>query len=226
MPWLIFAAVIFGIISLVYAFRGKTIAQYPSQRGMFVGVGIALLVSAGWIMVHPTAPAFSSNNVLAMASILLSALIYGLMISYPFIKKSAGTLLYEVRRVQSRKISGFATAGLFLVLIIFTVVRADFSREKIAELVFYVSVIFYFASPLFGKVELRQNGILETYSLFRWKNISSDRWVGQDESNLMLDMKRSWRKTATIILPPDQKEMIEAILKEQLSLSRPQDNGL
>ena len=50
---------------------------------------------------------------------------------------------------------------MFLILIIFTILRADFSHETIAEIVFYVSVIFYFASPLFGKVELRQHGILE-----------------------------------------------------------------
>ena len=88
---------------------------------------------------------------------------------------------------------------------------------------FYVSVVVYFASPLFGKVELRQNGILETYSLLRWKDISSYRWVGQDESNLIdRCIKGSWRKTATIILPPDQKESIEAVLKQQLSLSKQQ----
>ena len=142
----------------------------------------------------------------------------GLMVGYPFVKKRAGALLYGVPRAQSRKISGFATAGMFLILIIFTIVQSGFSRETIAELIFYASVVVYFASPLFGKVELRENGILETYSLLRWKDISSYRWVGQDESNLMIIIKGSWRKTATIILPPDQKESIEAVLKQQLSL--------
>ena len=222
MSWIAFVAVIFGVLSLVYAFRGKTVAQYPSQRGMFTGTGLALLVSASWVLVHPSAAALSLDNVLTILSIVLSALIYGLIISYPFVKRSAGAMLYKVHRLQSRRLSGFATAGLFLVLMIFTIVRKDFSREKIAELVFYTSVIIYFASPLFGKVELRQNGILETYSLLRWKNISSYRWVGHDENNLMMDVKGSWRKTATINLPPDQKESIETILKEQLHLSRPQ----
>jgi hypothetical protein len=189
---------------------------------MFVGTGLALLANAGWILVHPTAPALNSANLLTILPILLAALMVGLMAGYPFIKKRAGALLYEVPRVQSRKVSGFATAGMFLILIIFTIVRSDFSHETIAELVFYVTVALYFASPLFGKVELRQNGILETYSLLRWKDMSSYRWVGQDESNLAIVIKGSWRKTATIILPPDQKEPIEAVLKQQLSLYKQQ----
>ena len=222
MSWIPYASIIFGVLSLTYAFRGKTIAQYPSQRGMFVGTGLALLASAGWILVQPTAPALNSANLLTILPILLAALMVGLMAGYPFIKKRAGALLYEVPRVQSRKVSGFATAGMFLILIIFTIVRSDFSHETIAELVFYVTVALYFASPLFGKVELRQNGILETYSLLRWKDMSSYRWVGQDESNLAIVIKGSWRKTATIILPPDQKEPIEAVLKQQLSLYKQQ----
>jgi hypothetical protein len=222
MSWIPYASIIFGVLSLTYAFRGKTIAQYPSQRGMFVGTGLALLASAGWILVQPTAPALNSSNLLTILPILLAALMVGLMAGYPFIKKRAGALLYKVPRVQSRKVSGFATAGMFLILIIFTIVRSDFSHETIAELVFYVTVALYFASPLFGKVELRQNGILETYSLLRWKDMSSYRWVGQDESNLAIVIKGSWRKTATIILPPDQKEPIEAVLKQQLSLYKQQ----
>ncbi|MGA7159522.1 MAG: DUF5673 domain-containing protein [Bacteroidota bacterium] len=222
MSWLTYASFIFGVLALVYAFRGKTITQYPSQRGMFVGTGLALLGTSIWVLIHPKAAALSTDNALTILSIVLSAIIYGLLLSYPFVRRSAGTLLYGIRRVQSRRISGFVTAGLFLVLIIFTIVRSDFSRETITELVFYFSVICYFASPLFGRVELRENGILEAYSLLRWKNISSYRWIGQDESNLMVDVRRSWRKTATIILPPDQKESIEAILKKQLSLSRQQ----
>ncbi len=222
MLWLTYTSIIFGVLSLTYAFRGKTITQYPSQRGMFVGTGLALLASAGWIHVHPTAPALNSANLLTILPVFLSALMLGLMIGYPFVKKRAGTLLYEVPRVQSRKISGFATAGMFLILIVFTIVRSDFSHETIAEIVFYVSVVLYFASPFFGKVELRQNGILETYSLLRWKDMSSYRWVGLDESNLTIAIKGSWRKTATIILPPDQKESIEAVLKQQLSLYKQQ----
>ncbi len=222
MQWLTYASIIFGVLSLTYAFRGKTISQYPSQRGMFVGTGLALLASASWIILHPTSPALNSDNLLTILSIFLSVLIVGLMAGYPFVKKRAGALLYGVPRVQSRKISGFATAGMFLILIVFTIVRANFSHETIAELIFYVSVVLYFASPFFGKVELRQNGILETYSLFRWKNMSSYRWVGQDESNLTIAVKGMWRKTVTIILPPGQKESIEAVLKQQLKLTEHQ----
>ncbi|GEM_PF-3494768 len=218
MSWLPYASLILGVFSLRYAFSGKTIVQYPSQRGMFVGTGIALLANGGWFLFHPTSTALNASALLTIVSIFLTALMAGLMASYPFIKKRAGDIVYDVPRAQSRKISGFATAGMFFILSIFTILRDDFSRETIAEIVFYASVICYFASPLFGKVELRQNGILETYSLLRWKDISSYRWIGQDESNLMLNIKGSWRKNTTIMLPPDQKEPIDSVLKKQLSI--------
>lgn len=221
MSWLPYASVIFGILSLTYAFRGKTITQYPSQRGMFAGIGLALLANAAWILVHPSVSILNSASLLTILPIFLTALLVGLMAGYPFIKKRAGTLLYQVPRVQSRKFSGFGTAGMFLILMIFTIIRSGFSRDTIAELVFYASVVFYFASPFFGKVELRQNGILETYTLLRWKDMLSYRWVGQDESNLTIVIKGSLRKSATIILP-DQKESIESVLRQQLSFDKQQ----
>jgi len=189
---------------------------------MFIGTGLAMLASAAWILLNPVAPVLNSSNLLMVLLIFLTAILAGLMVSYPFIKNRAGALLYDVPRVQNRKISGLATAGMFLLLTIVTIVRTGFSHETIAEIVFYVAVIFYFASPLFGKVELRENGILDTYSLLRWKNISSYRWIGRDESNLMMNLRGSWRKNFTIILPPDQKESIDSILKKQLGLGKRQ----
>jgi hypothetical protein len=35
----------------------------------------------------------------------------------------------------------------------------------------------------------------------------------------MMNLRGSWRKNTTIILPPDQKESIDSVLKKQLSLS-------
>ncbi len=217
MSWLPYLSIIFGVLSLTYAFRGRTVSQFPSQRGMFLGTGLALLATGGWILIHPASPAINSGNLLTGLSIFLTALIAGLMVSYPFMKKRAGELLFAVPRLQSRKISGYATAGMFLVLIIFTVIRTEFTRETIAEIVFYASVVFYFASPLFGRVELRQSGIVESYSLLRWKYISSYRWVGRDGSDLMMTVNGMMRKRVTMFLPPDQKESIDAVLKKQLN---------
>ena len=131
---------------------------------MFAGIGLALLANAGWILVHPSVSILNSASLLTILSIFLTALLVGLMAGYPFIKKRAGTLLYKFPVFKAGNFQDLATAGMFLILMIFTIIRSGFSRDTIAELVFYVSVVFYFASPFFGKVELRQNGILETYS--------------------------------------------------------------
>jgi hypothetical protein len=223
MSWLTYFALIAGIWTIVYAFRGKTIAQYPSQRGMFIGTGIALLATGGWTLVHPTSTAWNSETLFIVGSILLAALMFGLISSYPFVKKKAGPLLLDaIPRAQSRRISGLTTAGVFAVLAIFAIVRGQFTREATAELIFYISVIIYFASPVFGKVELRQYGILDAYTLIRWSDISSYRWAGEHENNLIVSLKTPWRRNATIILPPGHKESLEPFFKRQLSPNEPQ----
>jgi hypothetical protein len=208
-----------GIATLAYAYRSKTITQHPSQRGLFIGTGLALLGTAFWFTLQRTTPKFSADNLLTTAMIIFSIPLYALIIASPFARKSGGSLLYEVRRPRSRKFSGFATAALFLILGLMTVIQTGFTRETIAEMVFYVSVVLYFGLPMFGKVELRQEGILESYTLLHWKDITSYRWIGEGESNLSLTIKSVWRKSATIALPPDQKEAVQAILGQRVGVS-------
>ena len=218
MTWLTYFSLIAGIWSLGYAFRGKTMTQYPSQRGMFIGTGIALLATGGGILMHPSSSPLDSDTLFTVASTLLAAVLFGLIASYPFVKKKAGALLHDgIPRAQSKRISGMTTAGMFAILAALTIIQRHFTREACAELIFFVAVILYFASPIFGKVELRQHGILDTYTLFRWNDISSYRWAGERENNLILNFKTSWRRTATISLPPDQRESIESIFKQQIS---------
>ena len=111
MPWLTYVSIILGVLSLIYAFRGKTITQYPSQRGMFVGTGLALLACAGWILVHPAPTAFNSDNLLTILSIFLTALMVGLMVGYPFVKKRAGELLYGYPAFKAGKYPALRLQG-------------------------------------------------------------------------------------------------------------------
>lgn len=221
MNWLAFIAVLFGIASLAYAFRSRTVEQHPAQRGLFVGTGLALLASGAWVMLQPVTPKLTYDNLLLALLVLLSVLMLGLLLGYPFTKKAAGPLLYGIPRPMSRKVSGTATALLFLILVGFRMAQDDSSIVKDAELIFYILVVAYFASPLFGKVELRQEGILETSTLYRWKTILAYRWTGQDQNFLILSIKSFWRKTAAIDLPLDHKSAVDAILKQQIHQSEP-----
>ena len=210
------AGVLLGVVSLVYAFRSKTVDQHPSQRGLFVGTGLALIAVGAVILFEPNLPAPSYDSLLVIPFIVLSVLMVSLLAGYPFAKKAAGTLIYNIPRPMSRKISGMATSLLFFILFAFRLFQEASSVEKTSELVFYLSVIAYFASPLFGKVALCENGILETSTLYRWKSIISYRWTGQDENFLCLGVKSFWRKEATIDLPPDHKNAVDEILKQQI----------
>ena len=216
MDWLVFAGFLFGGAILAYAFKSKSLLLRPSQRGLFIGTGLALLAITGWVVLQIPGPEFWSSDIPSFLFVFLSVLLYGSMVGFVYIRRVAGPLLFDVRRPLHRKVSGFVTAGMFALLIAFTLLQADHSRDRVVELVFYFAVVVYFASPFFGKVELRQFGIVDTYSLIRWSTISSFRWVGLNESDLMMVIKAPWRKTTTIVLPPDQKEYIDAVLRKQI----------
>jgi hypothetical protein len=138
------------------------------------------------------------------------------MVASVYLRKTAGSLLVDVPRLRSRKVSGYITAALFVLLIALTFLTTSISRDTVIEVFFYFGVVLYFALPFFGKVELREEGIIETYTLYRWTNISSYQWVGQNESNLLINLKAPWRKTTIITLPPNQKESMDGILKDQI----------
>jgi len=216
MDWLTVLGMGAGVAMLMYASRSKTIAKHPSQRGMFVGTGLALLGCAAWIAFQRTAPQFDADKLFTAALIILSVPLYVVMIGAPFARKKGGAVLHDVRRPRSRRYSGYATAALFCFLAVVTVIQTGLNGNTIAQMAFYISVVLYFASPLFGKVELRQEGIVDSYSLLRWKDIVSHQWMGEDECDLILTTKSLWRKNATIVFAPDDKETVELILKEHL----------
>ncbi len=219
MEWLALGGFLFGIVILTYGFRSKTIAFQPSQRGLFIGTGLALIASACWIMLPGLESDLGSKKLVSFLFIFLSILLYGSMIISVYLRKTAGPLLFDVSRPLGRIVSGYITAALFVLLIAFTLLTSSISRDVLIEVFFYFGVVLYFALPFFGKVELRKEGIIETYAFHRWTNISSYQWVGQNETNLLIILKSPWRKTTVITLPPNQKESMDGILKEQIGRS-------
>ncbi len=216
MDWLTILSLFAGAAMLAFASRSKRIAQHPSQRGIIVGMGLALLGSAAWLTFQKTAPQFDADKLFTAGLIVLSIPLYAVMIAAPFVRKRAGAVLYEAQLPQTRRYSGYVTALLFAFLALATIIQTGLTGSTIAQMAFYFSVIIYFSSPLYGKVELRQEGIIESYSLLRWGKIVSRQWIGEDECNLILSTNNAWRKTATLVFPPDEKNAIEAILTEHM----------
>ena len=216
MDWLTVLSLFAGAAMLAYVSRSKAMSRRPSQRGMIIGMGLALLGSAAWLTFEKTAPKFDADKLFTAGLIILSIPLFGLMIAAPFARKKAGAILFEAQIPQSRRYSAYATAALFSFLALATVIQTGLTGSTVSQMAFYLAVILYFASPLFGKVELRQEGIIASYSLLRWKDIVSHQWSGEDECSLTLTTKSAWRKTATLVFPPDEKDAIEAIIKENL----------
>ena len=216
MDWLAIGGFLVGIVILTYALRSKTIALQPSQRGLLVGTGLALIAIACWITLPGLDSGLGSKNILSVLFAFLSILLYGSILTSFYLRKTAGKILFSVPRPRSRIVSGYITSVLFVLVIALTLVTSSLSRDVFIEVFFYFGVVLYFALPFFGKVEFRETGIIETYTLYRWTNISSYQWVGETENNLLLALKAPWRKTTIITLPSGQKDSIDEILKERI----------
>ena len=225
MDWLAVAGIGFGISALWYAARSEGVSQHPSQRGMFVGIGIALLGSTAWFTFQRTVPHFNADTLFSAGAVVVSLPLFGLILAFPFVRRRSGELLCSFPRPRSRKYSGLATASLFLVLLAFRMVQEGLKREILPELAFYAAVILYFASPVFGRIEVRRDGILESYELYRWQNIASYRWMGQGENELALVLKRGWRKNATISFRPDEREKVEEYLEGNAQIAASRKEG-
>ena len=219
MDWLPYAGIVAGVAILLFAFRNPSVP--PSQRGVFIGTGLASLVIGSWMLLQLYVPGIYSNDLASILFLILSLLLYGSLAAYPFVKKAAGELLMATEKPASRKYSSYATAGLFTVLFAFTITKGDYSREKLTELLFYSSVIVYFGLPLLGKIEFCEKGIVESYTLFRWETMSAFRWDGPRDCTLTIDVTSGLRKSMTLILTPEVKESVTAMFEKRLHRSPP-----
>ncbi|HTR81963.1 MAG TPA: DUF5673 domain-containing protein [Bacteroidota bacterium] len=216
MEWLAIFAAFLGIAFLFYTSRSKTVSRHPSQRGLFIGTGLALLGVSGWVLIQNANPQFASDDLFDAAAIVLAVPLYWLVISYPFKREKAGNILHAVPKARMRLISGFATAALFIVLMVFTVQGKDSARNKAAEIFFYTGVVVYFASPFFGKIELRENGIIESYTLIPWNAVLSFHWTDDQTGTLVLAIKHPLRKSAMLVVPAAQKGTVDKIFKDRV----------
>ena len=223
--WLAIAGIVFGIAALWYAARNESVAQNPSQRGMFVGIGLALLGSTAWFSFQRTMPKFNPDTLFAVGAIVLSVPLYVLILGFPFVRRGAGELLRGFPRFRVRAVSGLATSALFLLLLSFRLLQEGFTKGTIPELLFYLAVILYFGLPVFGKVEVHKEGILESYELYRWPNIASYKWTGLAENDLALTLKRGRKKNATISFRPDETGVVEGYLREHAAAILPKKEG-
>jgi len=225
MDWLAVAGIVFGILALWYAARSESVSLHPSQKGMFVGIGFALLGSSAWFTFQKTVPTFNAESLFSVGILILSLPLLGFVLTFPVVRRRSGDLLQSFPRSRVRKYSGLVTASLFLVLLAFRTAQEGVRREMLPEIIFYAAVTLYFASPVFGRIEVRRVGILESYVLFRWQNIASYRWIGQSENDLTLGLKRGWRKIATISFRPEEREIVEQYLHEYTRLAEPRKEG-
>lgn len=217
MDWLVIGGFLVGAAILLYAFLNREGAPQPSQRGLFVGTGLALIATGVWRLWQQFGPQLETRDLLSAFFLLVAVMLCGSMVRFFFLRKSAGNLVKEIRQPMSKRVSGLVTAGIFALLATFTLYWGEYAQDRIAELVFYVAVMLYFSSPFFGKVEIRQNGLIESYMLIRWKSILSYTWAGRDESTLIINIRSRWQRKGVLLINPGQKPFVDALLNEHIT---------
>lgn len=67
-----------------------------------------------------------------------------------------------------------------------------------------------FIVPAFGRLQVRENGIMQYWSLLRWHKVASYHW--DEDSTLWVDKKCRLSLRVALSFPPEQKVAVDALL--------------
>ena len=62
----------------------------------------------------------------------------------------------------------------------------------------------------FGRLQVRENGIIGYWDLLPWSNFASYRWA--DDCTLLITKKRRLSLRVALSVPPEQKQAVEELL--------------
>jgi hypothetical protein len=81
--------------------------------------------------------------------------------------------------------------------------------------VFGLSFAGYWLIMATGRLQVRENGIWQYWSLLRWEKISSHRWT--NDSTLFVKPEGFWALSGALPVPPEHRQAVEEFLAERSS---------
>ncbi len=78
------------------------------------------------------------------------------------------------------------------------------------DLWFSISFAVFFLVAAFGRLQVRENGIMQYWSLLRWEKIASYCWA--EDSTLLLKQRSRFSLRAALSVPPEQRQAVDEFL--------------
>lgn len=75
---------------------------------------------------------------------------------------------------------------------------------------FPASLAAFFLVAAFGRLQVRENGIMQYWTLLKWSKIASYRWT--DDCTLLLTKRRRLSLRVALSVPPEQKQAVDELL--------------
>lgn len=147
-----------------------------------------------------------------------------LAISWFRSKRRAGAVLLDLGRSKVQIALGMIFGGVFVLMAI-GIVETFIGVYSISVLVMLAVMMLSLAicSLLegFGRLEIREGGIVFFFTLLKWEQIASYEWRGKRGYRLIFRLRRRWgRKLVWGSIPPVQKEATESLLAQHLEGDR------
>lgn len=152
---------------------------------------------------------------------IISILAYiAMFISWLVGRKAAGALLLDCGPHPAKKL--FLSLAAFW---IFSSVLSWFVRHGDAQMIFKAWGMSFGCYWLFmstGRLQIRENGIWQYWSLLRWEKVKSYHWKGKTDATLMIQTKAyfSFMGRGAVPVAIEQKDAVNDLLMEHVSVAR------
>ncbi len=144
----------------------------------------------------------------------------GMFISWLVGRKAAGAVLLDCGPHPAKKL--FLSLAVFW---IFLSVLSSFVQYGEAQMIFNAWGMSFGCYWLFmstGRLQIRENGIWQYWSLLRWEKIKSYHWRGKTDATLMIQTKAyfSFMGRGAVPVAIEQKDAVDDLLTERVSIAR------
>lgn len=211
------AAVIIGIIYLVRRWTSKSVPAPVQERGqanaLICGVAVVavlgLLVAGIWAIFNRS---FASSAIIAFG-VFWIFIFTAFVASWLHGKATSGSLLLDCGPHPQKKL--FLLQAAFFLLFFGGGGLARFLTKSdvagIANMLFGISVAIYWVMMSAGRVQVRENGIWQFWSLLKWNKIQSYEWQN-DALLLQAKTRFPFLGKGAVQVPDEHKSSLDTFL--------------
>jgi len=157
------------------------------------------------------------TSVFGLLGIMLILAYVGMFVTWMIGRKAAGAVLLDCGPHPAKKL--FLTIA---VMVVWPSLLSLFNLQgaiRIISFAWTISVGCYWIFMSTGRLQIRENGIWQYWSLLRWEKVKSYHWKGKTDATLMVQAKTyfSFMGRGALPVANEQKEAVDDLLKKHVS---------